>query len=142
MFDIETGTLIFDNLQVSIGPKLSRTPFLQSVLAVDARTLVANEPWHSWVLKHHFICGLTFVVAVYFHAETLKWVYLSNTDPQFGTNWSDWSEEKELALKAIHDAWLDETFKSRRRFPWGTVESVYDEKGGSSSIIFTFDSLA
>ena len=142
MFDAATGTLTFDNLQTSIGSNLSRTQFLQSSLAVDARTLVANEPWHSWVLKPHFNCDLTFIVAVYFHAEILKWVHLTNVDPQFGTSWSEWSEQKQLALKATHDAWLHKTFKSRRRFAWGSVESVYDRKDGNSSIIFTFDPRA
>jgi hypothetical protein len=135
MLDAETGRLAFRSPGASIGPELTRTEFLASPLAEGARTIVANEPYHSWQLRGEYASGLSFLVALYFRGEELAMISLADADPTFGAgDWSQWSEEKEQARKQSHDRWLNAHLGERRDFPWGKVFSEYDSKSGASTI--------
>jgi hypothetical protein len=75
---------------------------------------------------------LVFNVSLFFRGERLNIVSLMGIEPCF--SWEDHSEEKEYRRKVLHDAWLAGSLGRRRRYPWGTVWSGYDERGGYSSI--------
>ena len=140
MIDRATGTVSFAEPAVSIAPSLTRDEFLATaVLAAQATTSVANEPYHSWNLgRTYHSAGLDLGVVVGFRGQQLITVSLIDTDPRFGESWADSSEEKELARLASHKAWLRACLGWRRRFRWGSVWCGYDERGGFSSIVIHY----
>jgi hypothetical protein len=74
-------------------------------------------------------------VTIYFYNDLLESVSLYSVDGKSGESWSDWSEQKELEKKEIHDRWLTNLLgKAASYYRWGEVSSGYDPKGGFSSI--------
>lgn len=135
MLNPTTGHLTFDDAAISIAPDLTREPFLATPWGESAKHWMTNEPWHSWRLDGTVpSTGIPFIVVLYFHAQTLTAVHLVHSDPKFGTSWDDHTMKKQMARKDSHDAWLDACIGSERKFNWGEVFSVYDEKVGESVI--------
>jgi hypothetical protein len=102
--------------------------------------------WMHVSLEPQTVDGLVFGVAIHFEAERLDGYSLSLVDARYGTSWDDYSEEKQLAQRDAHDAWLVAILgpgnrkpsprgpELRYSFPWGDAWSTFDAKGGSSSI--------
>lgn len=137
MIDPKTGQVHFDRPAMDIAPSLTRSGFLKSELAKGTKTFMENEPGHSWKLAETYVAQLPFLVILYFHQERLGSITLY-ANPVLDTSWADWSEEKELQRKALHDQWLDRCLGSRRDFPWGSVGSEYDPRSGSSTITIRY----
>lgn len=95
-----------------------------------------------------------FIAVSYDPDERVNMVQLAHSDGPPG-DWSDWSEDDELARRDRHDAWLGETLgeawanapaqaydlASRgqvRDFPWGRVWSDYDTRSGGASITIRY----
>jgi hypothetical protein len=90
--------------------------------------------------------GLVFGVDLVFDGERLDCYSMWLADPRYGTSWDDWSEEKQLAQRDAHGAWLVKSLGPGERkpspqgpelsytFPWGDVLSTFDARGGSSRI--------
>lgn len=138
--DTKTGTLTTDRGE-AITPSLTRSSFLASSLGSEAVPSVRNEPYASWWVRRE-LGGRSFHITIYFEGERLRSLDLALTDSAFGTTWSDWSRERELARKAAHDSWLsevDSTLAPPRRYGWGQVASVFDERAGASVIVLAFD---
>lgn len=139
MFDPSTGILTFEQPPTMIAPSLTRDAFLNSPLAAGATTHVNNEPYHSWKLRQPVhSSGLDLLAVLWFHHQQLTMLSLMDADPRFGTSWTDDSLEKERARQASHDAWLSRSLARQRNFPWGSVWSGYDDKGGFSSIVVRY----
>jgi hypothetical protein len=103
--------------------------------------LVRNEPYSSFALPTVQFEGHSFAWSLWFHGSVLQRVSIQCADTEFGSSWSDWSEERELARKRFHDSMLQAILGenwSHQRFPWGAVDSCYDQKGGFSSIGVTY----
>ncbi|HWL91932.1 MAG TPA: hypothetical protein VNT79_00205 [Phycisphaerae bacterium] len=130
----KTVKIQFDSPSLQISPQLTRASFLESEFGKVARTLVSNEPWHSWVLSETCHSRRAFNVALYFEGEKIASVSLDASDPAFGTSWDDFTPEKAMQQKAAHDEWVSAWLGGKRKFRWGTVWSGYDEKSGFSSI--------
>jgi hypothetical protein len=62
-----------------------------------------------------------------------------HSDPRFGSSWDDHSLAKEMDRKASHEKLLSACLGSKRTFPWGSVWSGYDERGGGSAIIIRYE---
>ena len=100
-----------------------------------------REPYVSFALPKASFDVYSFVCILWFGGSVLQRVSVQSDAPEFGMSWADWSEEGEFARKHFHELLLDSILGkgwSRRRYPWGKVESCYDQKGGSSSIIVTY----
>ena len=135
MIDIKTGNVFLEKIDFVIGPTLTRENFLISPLASLSRVAVKNEPHCSFNAKAQKIAGHPFIITLYFKRSTLTNLELFADDDQFGTSWDDWSEEKELERKKFHETWLKSVLGDPPyHYDWGSVESHYDAKGGSSSI--------
>jgi hypothetical protein len=137
--DLATGTITTDDGD-RIGPGLRRAAFEASSAAADADVLTSNEPWMSWSLTRH-ISGRPFRLGLYFHGDRLEMAVLALDEPAFGASWADWSLASELARKAAHEAWLaalDPTLGDGRAFPWGALDSSYDQKSGGSQITLRY----
>jgi len=135
MIDRDTGTITFDEPPVVITADLTRDRFLAEPWAASAKDHVVNEPWHSWSLPDDCVSGeIRFGVTLFFHEQSLHSVNLFVVDEQFGTSWSDWSEDKERARADAGDAWLKMSLGRKRSFGWGSVGSHYDPKSAFASI--------
>jgi hypothetical protein len=137
--DVCTGVIAFPRLP--LGAHSTRTELLASPLADGAKIVVENDPWWTYGLPVQPLGGREFAVMLSFEGEELRAVYLTDTDPRFGTSWDDYSEEKEQARKRQHDRWLRQSLGRGRpwRFPWGTLDSVYDPRSGSSMIAVDYE---
>jgi hypothetical protein len=122
-----------------LDPSLTRGAFLDSPMGQGAKVSTQNEPWCSYSLPRVPVDRTEFAITIFFFGEQLRVFQLADCDPRFGTSWDDWSEEKELARKAAHAAWLKDVFDMPvGAYRWGRVESEYDEKGGGSSIFIMY----
>lgn len=142
MIDRASGTIRFDHHpEAVVLPTLTRAAFLAAPVWQGRRISVQNEPWCSWKVGDLEADGRELVASFYFHGQQLRTVSLAVVDPEFGsTSWSDWSEQRELARKALHDRILRRDLGLlRRSFGWGVASSVYDSKSGGSSIVVRYE---
>ncbi len=142
MIERTTGEIRLPLGGTCISPALTREQFLASSLASQSREVVRKEPHCSFGLPTLQLSGHAFVVSLWFRGSRLHRVSIQCTDAEFGTSWSDWSEERELARKRFHDSLLQSALGPKwmhQRFPWGTVDSGYDTKSGFSSIGVTYE---
>ncbi len=142
--DPKTGTLLLPG--GSIGPDLTRSAFLSSPMGAKARCDDKGTLGMSAYLGSQPVDGLVFRVELHFEAEQLRGYSLWLDDPRFGTSWDDYTEDKQLAQRDAHDAWLLSTLGPGKRepsprgpelryvFPWGEVWSTFDARGGSTTI--------
>jgi hypothetical protein len=142
--DPETGTLLLPSCRV--GPDLTRSAFLSSPMGAKARCDDKGTLGMSAYLGSQPVDGLVFRVELHFEAERLRGYSLWLDDPRFGTSWDDYTEDKQLAQRDAHDAWLLTTLGPGERepsprgpelryvFPWGEVWSTFDARGGSTTI--------
>ena len=139
-FDATTGTVRTDAGE-AIDARLTRAAFLASSLAEGAPTLVANEPWHSWLVDRA-IGGRPFKLGLYFESERLDMVVMAIDEPAFGgPTWAEWTRELEERRREAHTAWLatfDATIGEGRDFAWGRVASIFDDRSGGSEIVVRY----
>jgi hypothetical protein len=94
----------------------------------------------SWLVTRS-LAGRPFRLGLYFHGERLEMAVLALDEPAFGTSWADWSLATEMARKAAHEDWLaaiDPSLGEGRGFPWGVLDSTYDQKAGGSQIVLRY----
>lgn len=140
MIDRASGTIRFDqHPEAVIVPTLARVAFLAAPVWEGRGISVQNEPWCSWRVGDLAADGRELVAIFSFHGEQLRMITLSVVDPEFGSSWSDWSKERELARKALHDRILEKDLGLRRSFGWGVASSSYDDKSGGSSIVVRYE---
>jgi hypothetical protein len=134
MIDKNTGELFIDSAAVGIGPRFTRKESVSSILSNDSRTLVNNEPYSAFSVGSHEISGLRFIVSLSFYGDILESIVLTHDDEEPGSSRSDWSEEKELKRKRIHDQWLISLqLHTSYRHSWGEIWSGYDPRSDSRS---------
>lgn len=138
MIDPRTGSIAFDRGTLAEA----RAAFLASPLGAGAEPLVDNGEHRSYSLARPLTIGGHAASAdVYFRGDALATVMLSFSAEEYGTSWDDWSEDKELARRDAHTAWLS-TFLDGAGphwlFSWGAISSLYDERTGGSYILVTY----
>ena len=145
MLDRQTGELRADDLQLVIGPRLTRTALLAH--PDEARF----EPFGSGSGEHRayrvtvHLAGEPFVVVLWFEEERLARLTLVSPKPEFGTGWDDTTPEKEEAHMAYLREWLREQLGRPRllrghRFGWGHAEVVFHPQDGFGRISVTYAS--
>lgn len=144
MIDRRTGALVLSG--GSIGCDLSRSSLLASPMSAQATCEDMHTGWMHVYLGPQDLDGTKFGVALHFESERLDGYSLSLVDARYGTSWDDYSEEKQLAQRDAHDAWLIATLGPGNRepspqgpelqysFPWGDAWSTFDARAGSSSV--------
>jgi hypothetical protein len=131
----DTGHITLPEIGAIITPSLSRSHFLQLSAFAGASVSVRNEPWCSYRLPDIRQSDTDLTIVVQFHGQQLVSLNLFHGAPRFGSSWSDWSRERELARKAFHECWLATELRTPPgEYPWGGIFSHYDDKGGFSSI--------
>lgn len=131
-----TGDISFPAWTDSLRLSISRTEFISSSLAQGAQINTKNEPCCSWHLSPAEWQDKRWQVTVCFVGEQLDSVHIMADAPEFGTSWSNWSEEQEMKRKKYHESILKpEIGSTPQTFTWGTVQSPFEPRGGMSSII-------
>ena len=137
MINRSTGEVLIESIPATLGPKFTRRDLFS--LPLKSQSQVVNEPYHSYSIGRHEIAGLDFYVVLYFYGQELEFIDMAHPAAQFGTSWDDWSEEKELKRKEVHDRWLiEQTGYASHVYEWGEIGSDYDPRSGGSSIIIRY----
>lgn len=137
LLNADTGELTIPTLSMILGPSFTRNDLF--ALPITLRSMVENEPHHSYSIGQYEIGGPIFAVSLYFYGQKLEAISFADTADKFGTSWGDWSEEKEQNRKQAHDRWLNEQLGKRGRlYKWGEVGSSFDQKSGGSSIMLRY----
>jgi len=144
MIDHRTGALILSDAR--IGQDLTRSSFLATPMGSRARSDDMMTGWMHVYLPPQVLGDLTLAIDLVFEGERLDGYRLSVIDAKYGTGWGDYSEEKQLAQRDAHDAWLEDTLGTGEReatprgmelryeLAWGKAWSTFDALGGSSNI--------
>jgi hypothetical protein len=111
----------------------TRTDFESGKWAGAATLSVDSPPWCTYELD----LDDRLLASVVFEGQKLVEIRLLMTGP--GEPDAPWTAEAEKRRRLEHDAWLQAQLGSTpSRFPWGTVESVYDERANCSHIILRY----
>jgi hypothetical protein len=137
--DSATGALNLPELGLSIFHTLARQEFLKSQAFSQSRPGVQNPPWRTYSLPQIPLADSILHINILFNGEHLDSLSLAHSAEPFGLSWGDWSKEKELARKNFHETWLNQIYAPVGRYPWGKIESLYDDRGGSSSILIRYE---
>jgi hypothetical protein len=104
------------------------------------RVLVKNEPYITYAVD---ASNEKMSLSVSFRDEVLESVRISSSGAEFGSNWNDWSKEKELARLEANNLWLSsQGVTTSSQYSWGVVWSGFDVKGGFSSVVVRYASAA
>ena len=134
---VADGALVLDDGRTLL-PFQAKAWFLDEFRPSSEEVLIENPPWITYRLRRVAIGGRLFVLDVAFHSDTLADIDLAFDRGGTG-DWSDWSEEAELALKDEHDAWLTAQIGAPALdCSWGTVSSHFDLKTGGSSMTIRY----
>jgi hypothetical protein len=142
MIDTATGVVLLS--AGAVAKDLTLSAFLDSPLGKQAELILANREYRTYQLAQPLRADERPVaVQLLFTGETLSRVSLALMDGQPGSSWDDWSEARERSRKDAHTSWLRTLLDQRKgpprwRHAWGDVESVYDAKGGGSSIVISY----
>ena len=126
------GTISFDGGDIRC--KLSRKQFLESKVGRESKESLVNQDWrHYHIEPEQGIAG-----TVLFKAETIDRIFLTMRIPSDETK--EWTEERELERKALHDRWLrTELGDPPYDYAWGRIVSEFDQKGLVSEIIVVYE---
>ena len=140
MFDISNGTIYFRKYGVSFDPSLTHEMFSRTELYKDATPYIMNPPFRSYKIKEPIdILDKRFMLVLFFNKERLNIIQLSFCDRYKPSGWDDWYEEKEIEIKKQQDVLLkDNLGNPPYEYQWGSLESVFDQRSGSSHIILTY----
>jgi hypothetical protein len=134
MLDPTTGNFSTDDGFVA-GRRTLETTFL-----LTAKGKTSSHHTYTTGKSHHVLprpqlaLSRPWVVTLYFSSGRLSAVSLTLMENN-STDWADWSETSELALKQTHDQILVGILgQPPYRYPWGEVSSTYDPRSGSASI--------
>lgn len=127
-----TGELQIGRSGFLIGPNLTKDVFLASAEGRMARMSVANQPFATYAFSVNDDLG-KFSVRLVFARQKVDTVSVAICSSS--RNWTDWSEENEMQIKAEHDRLLATILGAGpHRFHWGEVVSDYDPRSGASTI--------
>lgn len=135
MIDIKTGNITFDKDFV-----LNQNSDFDSVSKMDLGEIQeVDDLGNGWTwlrIKNISNSGYFLNMSFAFKNQILKELSFIVSDKRYASNsnWSDWSEQKELDDLEFYNDWLNKEIGNQREFDWGNIWATYDRKGGSSSI--------
>lgn len=138
MSKLSNGIVKAEKWVFEISEKTSESDLLQSDVSGQLHRLVHNGDYRSYYTDPNIISGKVFVLRMYFEKGILISIDLS---PVSGIpSWDNVEKNELLKEKAINDEWLKNEFSiiSPANYQWGTLESVLDQKSGSSSIVIRY----
>lgn len=158
----DNGTIILPN-EYSVSPSLTQEAFRNSEMFSNAQSRTAGTfPWIHYSFSGGSVSNRNLIVSLSFYDQMLVSTHMTvDFYPPGPKDWSDYSLDVETVTKQCHDALLEEILgkpiESGRLkginldpahetlarplmwdFPWGTVRSSYDFKGGGTYIIVSY----
>jgi hypothetical protein len=118
----------------SVSRETDKSSFLASTLGQAAQAIVENGPYVTYRIDPEPGIGATLLFKDD-RLENVAWALKQPDETDSG-----WSEDSEMRLKALHDAWLIGSLgEPPYRYPWGRIVSEYDAKAVSSAIIVVYE---
>ena len=136
MIDPDTGAITVDEPLLVIS-HLTTLQDLMPHAVTDPKVPTSLPPWSSVRLPRVYIQREPWVIIAAFHDSRLDSVSLTVARPEFGADWSQWSEQRERSRQSFHDEVLLRDLGGTSgvyRFDWGVVTSIYDERSGGALI--------
>jgi hypothetical protein len=142
MIDKTNGNLILDDGFI-IYKGMSISEFRNTM---NKSKIESDDGDHMKKLRlHPQRFGTTYLIVSvsFFPKNILSKVNLYYSENGEFPSWSDWSYENEMENKEKLEIWLEQQLgqKPPYSFPWGTIETYYDEKGASSGAIIKYKYL-
>ncbi len=116
---------------VFVSRRLSEQELVASLPSVSATRRDMKTGWVWYSLPPFPDDGVQLSLALGFDLGALRLLQISDSNPDFGTDWGNWSEEKELARVASVAKWLSRHGWPSGRYPWGGVSAEFDPRSGS-----------
>lgn len=140
MIDKTTGAFLLDSGE-RVDPRESFDDFTASPLGQRGTTRArGNALWRDCTLHHCVSQGKRWGLVLTYEGQRLHslrpW---HEHGPTTGSGWGSWSLANEQAAVAEHDAIVTSWLGPRPwSFPWGTVSSSFDERGGSAVLMVRY----
>jgi hypothetical protein len=129
---------IFDHpsgLRISRGLREAEVSTLEGV---GRRDMGTGYVWYSLPSRNSESDNI--LMSLCFHSGTLDSISIAMNDPDLGSSWSDWSEEKERMRADRTGAWLAAHGYPTGTYAWGEIWAAYDPKGGGGSAGIRYNS--
>jgi len=122
-----------------INPGLSEQDFLRSFHNADPHFEGKNDGYTRYRCGGMLEDGLNCAFMLIFYNGILEWMICKPVWLAAPTTWHDWSETEERKIKALNDDLLKKYLGPPPYvYDWGTIESDYDARSGSSSIVIHY----
>jgi hypothetical protein len=133
MIDVHDGSIIIPGGE-NIAPGASESQFLSTQTGRSAALVIDNGDYRTYRVETRDLAALA-----YFHKGRLSSVDLVVTMPGDEAGWDGVSEVGEKKRKAKHDEVLRKFLGDPPYvYPWGKVESTYDARDVTSSVVVTY----
>jgi len=132
------GKVKADKWSFEITEKTNESDFLSSEIKNQIHKLVHNGEYRSYYTEPSEMCGKIFVFRVYFEKGILMSIDLSPASKS--PSWDNVEKDALLKEKVVNDEWLKSNFSivAPANYQWGTLESVLDQRGVSSSVVIRY----
>lgn len=137
MIDPGDGSIRMDSPRITISRELTLDQFEKSALARVSREASQNAPWSRYQFKPVVIAGESFAGDICFKVGRVYSITLCVLRKEAGDSWAEWSENGEIERRKFHDSLLASALGigwEQRRFGWGSLYSVFDQRSGGSNI--------
>ncbi len=144
MFDRRTGELRADDLELVIGPHLTRADFAAHPDFARFEVFVPGAPEsHPSYRATVQLAGEPFVVVLWFEDERLVRLTLVSPQSEFGTSWADTTPDKDQDHMEYLRGWLRAQLGRPRllrghRFDWGEADVIFHAQDGFGRISVTY----
>ncbi len=130
---------VFDgSLSFSMGTiqrNQDRQSFLRTPIGITAKERLVNEDWRHVSIRPEPGIASTLI----YKGDLLHQVLVLMEIPSDNTD--EWTAERELERKAVHDTWLrTELGVPPYEYQWGRIASEFDPRGCVSEIIVSYAS--
>jgi hypothetical protein len=125
-------------LGVSITKALSQDALVRALPDVGATRRDMGTGWTWYRLPSFQDEGTHVTMALGFEVGALKQIILSDSNPEFGSNWNEWTEAKERRRAESIRTWLGRQGIVSGDHKWGSVWAGFDPKGGSGCAAVRF----
>jgi hypothetical protein len=137
------GYIDLDQGSFRIGPETKEDEFVASSVGAQSSLVVANKQYRTYKTPTQTIFGRSYVLGLSFESGGLRSVRLcpAPSPDEPCPSWVNYSEVEQLKKKAENDRWLLSVFGTSPPyvFPWGSLQSVFDDTAGSSVIIIRYE---
>ena len=134
----EAGIIYLNN--GVLYPAMSEDSFLASQVGSTSELLIENNNYKTYKTNGSIGNKVNCEILLVFHKGKLEIVIMSPNWISNYTSWHNWNLDNELKKKKKNDKLLQQYLGDPPYiYKWGNIESIYDQKSGSSEIIIKYD---